>query len=178
MRPAIEVAVDELRFLLTYDPGTGIFKHHPANKPARVAGKPAGWINKQGYAYLCINGRSFRAHRVAWAIYYGSWPKGQIDHINGDRSDNSITNLRMVNNADNAKNQCLRVNNTSGATGVTWSKQRNLWQAQIVRNGKLKSLGHYTDKNDAIAARKTAEQEMGFHKNHGRVVDGPRYANR
>lgn len=183
LRPAVEV--EELNSLLEYDPETGFFVWQSRNGTtapaaswdARLAGKKAGWVNAQGYVYINIHNRSHRAHRVAWAMYHGSWPDGQIDHINGNRSDNRIANLRIVNNAENSKNQCKRVNNTSGTTGVTWSKQRGKWQAQIVRHGKIKNLGHYANKDDAIAARKKAEQEMEFHPNHGREAYGTRYHN-
>ncbi len=93
---------------------------------------------------------------------------GHIDHINGDRGDNRISNLRVVTSTENNRNKAINKNNTSGVTGVTWSKSRRKWIAQI-HIGKIgKALGGFDRVEDAIAARKNAETRYGFHENHGR----------
>jgi len=93
----------------------------------------------------------------------------QIDHINGDRSDNRIENLRAVINADNGRNQKLRVSNSSGVMGVGFCKRAGKWRVRITINGKDKHLGIYKSYSEAVAARLTAEKLHGFHENHGRI---------
>lgn len=94
---------------------------------------------------------------------------GQIDHINGDTSDNRAVNLREVTNQDNHKNMKRHKGNKSGHTGVYWNTAVHKWQAYIAVDGKQKYLGIYDDVKDAAKVRKEAEIKYGFHKNHGRT---------
>jgi len=103
------------------------------------------------------------AHRVAWALHYGEWPKHEIDHINGNKRDNRIQNLRDVPHLLNQRNRGLRADNTSGADGVSWMKA-GFWRVTVA--GKY--LGIFKDFEAAVAARKSAEQAHGYHVNHGR----------
>ncbi len=121
-----------------------------------------------GYFIGSIFGKIKYAHRVIWAIHYGSWPSGQIDHINGDGMDNLLVNLRDVSMQDNNRNKRINVNNTSGHLGVVWNKSGAVWHSRIKVLGKFVHLGSFHRKEDAIDARKSAEAEYGFHKNHGR----------
>lgn len=182
------IDVDLMRSVLDYDPDTGIltWKEREANSKedkifnSRWANKRAGSCGacKKRPHYttrrLCFsrNGKKkkFMEHRVIWCIYYGSdIPEGmQIDHVNGDSCDNRINNLRLVNNADNAKNQSIRYNSTSGVLGVNFSKREQRWKARIMVNRRAIYLGTFTNKEDAIEARKKAEIDYGFHENHGR----------
>ena len=123
----------------------------------------------KGYMQGSINDRMYFAHRIIWAVVHGEWPSEQIDHINGIRDDNRIVNLRCVSNAENGKNQKIPSNNTSGHVGVVWSKIRRKWDARIKVDGVAMHIGTFTDKADAINARKRAEVEHGFHPNHGSV---------
>ena len=125
-------------------------------------------LNGEGYLHGGILGRAYKAHRVIWLLTFGEWPSGDIDHINGDKTDNRIINLREVSKQQNSRNASRRSDNTSGAVGVSWSKTRTKWRAQIRISGRLVHLGYYRDYERAVAARKSAEQEYGFHKNHGR----------
>lgn len=167
-------AQDYLRKLLDYDPETGKLTwryreggYAPWN--GRFAGKPAFTRNQDGYATGVLYGKSFLAHRVIWKWFYGTEPV-QIDHINGDRGDNRIVNLRNVTNAENCRNQCRRPHNTSGVTGVVWVKSLRKWKGQIMQNGKNFHLGYYDEFEQAVAARKNAEKRLGFHVNHGRAA--------
>lgn len=135
----------------------------------KLAGKEAFTANLNGYRQGEIFGRHSKAHRVLWLLYTGKWPSADIDHINGIRSDNRIENLRVVSRAENLKNQRLRTNNTSGVTGVSWDKRSGKWHAHIQVNVRRKHIGYFTKISDAIAARKAAEVEYGFHANHGSV---------
>ena len=137
----------------------------------RFAGKEAGTVHSNGYSVIRFEKRRkywrVRAHRVVWLLHHGEWPNGEVDHINKDRLDNRIENLRVVSHAENAKNAKRRSDNTSGHTGVIWNRKLSKWQAQIHSGGKNHFLGAFTDINDAIAARKAAEPRFGFHAHHG-----------
>jgi len=123
-----------------------------------------------GYRKGSVLMKNLYAHRVIWAMQTGSWPDSDIDHINGDRADNRWSNLRSVSRSVNAKNACLRSNNTSGQMGVFWAKQIGRWRAVIWVDGKRISLGCFIGFEDAKAARKDAEIKHGFHNNHGRAA--------
>lgn len=172
---------DLLRKLLRYEPDTGklFWRERPIEMfsadrhmnawNARYKNREAFTTdNGKGYRKGKIFNKTTKAHRVIWAIHYGSWPDDQIDHINGVSDDNRIKNLRVVTNAENSRNKSMQKNNTSGVMGVYWCKDISKWKAQIQCNGKSIHLGYFTSKDDAIAARADAESKYGFHKNHGR----------
>lgn len=131
--------------------------------PGMFAGSP----NSDGYLRVKINSVAFRVHRIIWLITYGEWPEGQIDHINGVRDDNRIENLRAVSVVGNQQNQHMRVDNTSGTTGVRL--ESGAWTAKIRVRGKRLHLGRFKSLEEAAAARKSAELLYGFHPNHGRT---------
>ena len=137
----------------------------------RFAGKPAFTAIKGG-GYLCgiILGEPYLTHRVVYAMAKGYWPNGEIDHINGVKTDNRPVNLRDVNRTANNRNAASRKDNTCGHVGVTFHKPNGKWQARISHRGRRSSLGLFDDINDAIAARKAAEIEHGYHENHGRAA--------
>lgn len=122
-----------------------------------------------GYLRARILGKSYLAHRVIWAYHYGEWPSDQIDHINHDRSDNRIENLRVVSQMVNAKNQKRSKRNKSGFTGVHWCAAKRRWRATIKVGNRYLYLCTTRDKNKAIKARKAAEQKYNFHTNHGAI---------
>jgi len=174
MRPTPQ----QLRERIAYDPDTGSLTWLPYRNPsawqigwnARCAWRPAmAHISKRGYLNGSWKPYTLTAHRVAWAIHYGRWPEGQLDHINGDKTDNRIANLREVSNRINALNCKRSQNNTSGVTGVFWSKSCQKWVAQISVHGRGQHLGLFTKMADAVAARKAAERAHGFHENHGQA---------
>lgn len=107
------------------------------------------------------------AHRAAWAVAHGAWPDAEIDHVNHNRRDNRLENLRAVSRRQNAMNASLRSDNTSGVVGVTWQPSRGKWAAQIGVKGRVVPLGRYAHLEDAVHARRTAEVAHGFHQNHG-----------
>lgn len=126
-------------------------------------------INKDGYYVGHIRNRKYLAHRVIWALFHGRWPN-QIDHINGDRLDNRIENLRSVSVSENARNHKRSVVNATGVTGVCWNERLGMWHARISHEGRDKHLGYFHEFEDAVARRKAAEVEYGFHPNHGRAA--------
>jgi len=143
--------------------------YHKCHKwNSRYAGKEAFTTGDGlGYKHGSIWNRKIKAHRVIWCLVYGEWPDGKIDHISGDRADNRISNLRVVDDIENARNMARRYDNNSGCTGV--SKFRcSQWRARIHVNGEDKFLGLFDSKDEAIAARQAAEKKYGHHINHGR----------
>lgn len=132
---------------------------------SRYSGRQAGTVNSKGYIKFKVKGKHYAAHRVAWYFYTGDWPD-QIDHINGNKQDNRLTNIRNVSNIENQRNKSLGINNTSGYLGI--SAYRNKWRAQIYVKGKLTLLGDFLKLSSAVEARKQAEMEQDYHANHGR----------
>lgn len=129
----------------------------------RHNGKKAGCKNvhpSQGYVVIRIAGKLFRAHRLAWLYVHGEWPKNEIDHINGDRSDNRICNLREATSTQNKMNTSLRSDNKSGVRGVSWHKQVGMWRATIKFDGKQRLVGLFHSLDEARHARKLAEAEV------------------
>lgn len=144
----------ELVTLLDYNPATGEFRW-------RDTGKLAGSKNNRGYWKIGILGkRGVLAHRLAWVLYYGYWPEGNLDHIDGDRLNNKIDNLRIATPSQNGMNSKTPSNNTSGQKGVMWEKDRKKWAVQIRTNGKLKRFGRFKNFEDAVAAYQVAVEQM------------------
>lgn len=157
-----------LKELFKYNPHTGKFTRLKSVSSNTKPGDVVSCINASGYVVANIFQKKRYMHRMAWLYTYGELPACEIDHINGVRSDNRIENLRDVSRKDNQRNVCRPSNNTSGVTGVSWSKVANKWWAQIVINQKVVHIGLFTCKDKAIKARKEAEAKYGFHPNHGR----------
>lgn len=151
----------ELRKMFSYNPSTGVLM--------RIANGKSDWsIKDTGYMQVRLGRFNRPAHRIVWAIYYGEWPQGEIDHINGRRADNRIANLRCVSRAANMRNRKAPNTNLSGCVGVRWIAELKKWRAVIWFEGNNIHLGVFSSKNDAIRARKKAEKRFGFHPNHGR----------
>ncbi len=131
----------------------------------RFAGKPAGNAGGVGYRKVRVGRSNYSIHRIAWLMVHGEFPS-VLDHINGNRSDNRLSNLREVTVAENNRNASRRRDNTSGHSGVSWDNQRKYWVAFIGR----RKLGRFHRLTDAIAARKAAELAHDFHMNHGRAA--------
>ena len=156
--------VNDVCDALNYDPVSGVFTW----KTTRFNGKVAGCLHKKlGYLVIGFRSKHYYAHRLAWRITNGYWPDF-IDHINGDRADNRISNLREVPKQDNHRNMKCFSNSTTKVPGVSFHKQTSKWRAYITVDTKQRSLGCFDAFEDAVAARKQAEQTHGFHKNHGR----------
>jgi len=159
---------DQLRRILSYDPATGILTWKVRLAQCARVGAEAGGVDEQGYRRLMIFGRKYKSHRVAYAIHYGEWPVGEIDHRNGVKDANWIANLRDVTHAENTRNAAMSCQNTSGRTGVGWHGRRQMWRAFIRHEFRLIHLGYFTDFTAACAAREAAERAHGFSPNHGR----------
>lgn len=164
---------NHLRDILDYDPDTGAMTWKPRNDAKtnwndRFAGKPAfACDNGRGYLTGSIFNVPHLGHRVVWAWMTGEWPSGQIDHINGVKSDNRWCNLRDVSEAENKLNQRKPRSNTTGHMGVFLHRPSGRWRACIGFQRKTVHLGYFDEFDDAVRARKAAEVRLGFHKNHG-----------
>lgn len=154
------IPLDELKRLVTYSPLTGLFIAKSQRSTAK-AGDVLGSKHLEGYFYLTIKKRSYRASRLAWYYMTGEWPgELQIDHINGCKSDDRWANLRICTNTENSRNTKLSKRNTSGHKGVMWHCRVKKWQVSIRIDRKLKHLGYFDDIQDAIIARQQAEIEL------------------
>jgi hypothetical protein len=132
------------------------------NWNARHAGKEAFTSVSKGYLVGSVFKVKMKSHRVVWAIVNGVWPKNQIDHIDGNRSNNKIDNLREVTNLENHRNMKKSCSNGSGYMGVYKHGER--WRVKICN----KHIGVFDDLEQAIDARLIAQRQYGFHPNHGR----------
>ncbi len=166
----------EVAKLVDYDPETGVMTWRwrdegPEWWNARYAGKACG-KNVKGHirlAFRLANGKrhSTSVHRLAWYIVYGHPPKNEIDHLNRNRADNRINNLRCVTRSVNLRNASMKRNNTSGVTGVYLLKGKGKWLAKGWANGKSAYLGLFDDIAEAEAAVKAFRAEHGFADTHG-----------
>lgn len=155
--------------VLKYEPETGRMFWLKRNGRGPAAGREAlTALNRGGYKRGHLLGVSVRAHQVAWLFTHGEWPADEIDHVNGDKTDNRPENLRLVTRAQNMRNTAKPITNTSGHVGVSWHKRAGKWEAHIEFCGKKKHLGLFSDLDAAVSARKYAAGELGFHENHGR----------
>lgn len=152
-----------LRVLFDYNPETGsVIRRVGVARNGHYgtrAGAEVGHL-ENGYKRVVIKNKKYQLHRVCWAIFHGDCSEDLvIDHINRNRSDNRIKNLRLVTNRENTTNCRISKNNTSGYSGVHYATGKGKWRATIWNNGKLESLGSFGFKEDAIQARKKAERD-------------------
>lgn len=162
-----------LRQLLTYNPDTGelfwiyrkieMFATKRAHSTwnSRFANKRAFTAvdRMHGYHVGNVNYKLCMAHRVIWALVHGEWPNEDIDHINGDRSDNRLKNLRQASRSENNCNSGLRVDNTSGYRGVSFNKGYGKWEARIYADKKQHRLGYFDKPEDAHEAYRAASKK-------------------
>lgn len=176
------LSAEIIREFLSYDPCTGAlwWKHRKrewfvSDKEfkrwnTRYANTEA-FTATDGHGYK--NGRIFKvnyaAHRVIWCLCFGYWPD-EIDHDDGDRSNNKLDNIYDVGRGKNMKNKTININNTSGVIGVYFHKIHKKYQANITVNYKIIHLGYFDTIDEAIKVRKLAEIKHNFHINHGRAA--------
>lgn len=178
------VPVLTLREALNYDPQTGLFRwrerpvHHFKNDMrwsaasnqkrwnSRYAEHPAFTLmDVNGYLRGVIEKTGLMAHRVAWAVTVGHYPKLSLDHINGIRTDNRLQNLRQANRQQQGWNTRPHVGKSSNFLGVSFRKDRNVWRANIFLNGKQVSIGTFDSEEEAAKARDEVAR-----KHHGEFV--------
>lgn len=181
-----EISVEVLRDIISYDAQLGLLvwkarsadyfsdratPNQVATWNTKFAGQECGRIEKHGYRIVGIFHKTFKAHRVAWALHYGSWPKGIIDHINGVKGDNRIENLRLASPAQNSRNRAPQARARSGYKGVSFHRASNKWEVRIMVDGKRKCLGTFSCRHEA--ARCYNEHAAKFFGQHARLNDVP-----
>lgn len=160
----MDLSQEDLNRLLKYEPDNGkLFWLPRLDAKAwnnRYADKEASYTSKDGYQIITLFSKNYKAHRIVWSLSHGPIPKGfQIDHINRDKSDNRLCNLRLATAKDNNRNRPKSTRNTSGAKGVCWMKGRNKWRSRIIVDGKPKYLGFYDDFQQAVDAYEVAAEK-------------------
>lgn len=171
MKPELTQA--RLQELLSYDQEIGVFywrerssedfsdEAHCKMWNKQHAGKAAGGVNTESYIVIGIGKTQHKAHRLAWLYVHGNFPEGEIDHINGLRGDNRISNLRDVPQRTNAQNiRSARCNNKLGILGVHFDKYRNKFAARLNVGGKVKNVGRFDTPEAAHAAYVKAKREI------------------
>ena len=158
--------------LISYNPSTGVFiwkirdilffksERHCKVWNSKYANKIAGSINDCGYIQICFFKKPILAHRLAFLLMTGKYPKDRVDHIDENKTNNCWSNLREANHSQNLANTGLWRHNTSGHKGVTWDKSRGKWQAKIKINGKMVHLGRFDNIEDAAYVCKKKYEEV------------------
>lgn len=136
--------------LFTYDPVNGLLLWRVSKGTAK-AGKVAGKLERDGYMRVQTDGKLYLVHRIAWLLQKGDWPEFEVDHVNGDPSDNRWLNLRHASHSENGKNLKKYDNNKSGFKGVCWHNRLKKWQVRINYNGIQYHLGYHTELEHANA---------------------------
>jgi hypothetical protein len=176
------MAEPDFKSLLRYEPDTGklfwlpratgeldtMGRSKDTKWNSRHAGKEAGALSPVGRRVLGVYGKTYCAHRVIWFLVHGEWPV-EIDHINGDPSDNRLVNLRSVTGAENCKNRPKLPNRSSKYLGVSVHK-KGRWQATCTVNGKQIYGGLYASEDEAAAKAAQMRRDLNFHPNHGRPL--------
>lgn len=153
------LTAERLRELLSYDPETGIFTRR-VRRSSQAAGTQAGWLGG-GYWHIKLDKRCYLSHRLAWLHVYSMWPTGEIDHIDADKTNNCIANLRDVSHSVNQQNiKRPQAGNISGHLGVTWHPANKRWQAAIRANGHLKYLGSFDSPEAAYVVYVEAKRRL------------------
>jgi hypothetical protein len=164
----IPFSVNDVAALIRYEPASGRFFWRCRRAAVREGQETGLCDNGKGYRVIGLFGKLHTAHKIAWALSYGVWPDRDIDHINGDRADNKLSNLRLADRSQNMENAARPRHNVSGYRGVHWSKRAKKWRAVIWKNRAPHHLGFFDDKLDAAAAYATAKQRL--HTFHPDVV--------
>lgn len=151
MRKSKKITAKMVRGLLDYNPETGDF-YWLKHRGTVTSGTKAGCVNKAiGYVQIGVNLVRYYGHRLAWLHYYGEWPANEIDHVNGDRADNRISNLREATSGQNKLNKGARSDNLCGLKGA-YLHAPGKWRARIKANGIITDLGCYNSPEEAHRA--------------------------
>ena len=157
----IKLTQCEVKRIFDYDPKGFLIKKVKTGNRCSV-GKRAGSLNINGYHLVYIHGEIYRVHRVIFLWHYGYLPENDLDHINRDKEDNRIENLREVSRSCNMSNRSLFKNNKTGITGVSVYKKNGKFVSHIRHNKKSICLGYFDDIIEAAAHRFAAEQCSGL----------------
>lgn len=152
---------------LKYDPATGILTWIKKPSKKTVLNSRAGSETANGYRTLFFQGKKYQEHHVVWCIVHGQFPTLQIDHIDQNRSNNRISNLREVTQSENSRNRARARFTRLDEVGIWYCRRRRKYVAEITLNGKKVYQKTFDDIDDAISQRKAKALQLGFHENHG-----------
>jgi len=156
------ITQSELKDVVDYCPDTGVFTWKVSLSYRGKAGTIAGNVRKDGYWRIMIRNKMYYSHRLAWLYVHGEFPICYIDHINHNKSDNRIENLRNADTFSNAHNIKKFSTNTSGHKGICWHKKAKKWMARFKCRGKVYYLGVYSDIEEAVKVYE--ENAKKYHK--------------
>lgn len=143
----------ELKTRLHYNPFTGVFSWVLPKGRTLKSGAIAGTTHHSGYRQIKIDGQLHQSHRLAWLYVHGYFPLQDLDHVNGDRSNNKLNNLRLASRAENTQNQRkARIDNTGGYLGVSFVKRTSRWRARIQIKSKPILIGYFATPIEAHEA--------------------------
>lgn len=161
------ITINRIKELLLYESETGVFRWKEM-RGGSPHGSIAGSIKWNGYHSIMVDEKNYMAHRLAWLYVYDEWSTIDIDHIDGNRSNNKIENLRLASRSQNNINSGPPKNNTSGIRGVYWHKKAGKFTASIGVNGKSLYLGLFSSREEALSARLSAE--IKYYGEYARVA--------
>ena len=160
--------IEVLDCFVSYNPETGDFLWI-RDKARSKKGSQVGWMCGEGYRRTKFNGKTIFLHRLAWECVNGiALGEMEIDHIDGNRSNNKISNLRPATKSQNMHNSKIRKNNNSGVKGVNWCKDHGKYHAQLMINSRKINVGYFHDLEDAKHA--VMQARMKLHKEFSRHV--------
>lgn len=151
----MKITQERVQELLSYRDGDLIWRVR--RRGGAIAGSISGNISRGGYLQTMVDGKNYFNHRIIWLLHHGYLPENEIDHIDRNRQNNRINNLREVSHVCNMRNQKQR-KSSSNIKGVCWHKRENKWASQIVVSGKLINLGMSESLIEAACLRLAAEQ--------------------
>ena len=152
---------ERLKSLYQYHPETGLFTHL-TNSRVRKIGDIVGMTRKDGYMQTKVDKHFYVLHRLAWLYVYGEWPKYEIDHINRQRNDNRIVNLRDIKRSENNRNKPLGKNNVSGHSGISWSTKSKKWCVKFNFDCYVHHVGFFANLDDAVEAKQKKMNELRY----------------
>lgn len=149
------ITSERARALLSYEPLTGLFNW-------KSTGASTGCLRHDGYLMIGVDNQVYLAHRLAWLMMTGEWPKTSVDHINRKKDDNAWANLRLATAQQNTANTLARQNSKTGIKGVSFCASTSKWRATITIDGKQRSLGRHADIECArLAYQQAAKNAFG-----------------
>ncbi len=154
---------DRLKRAVSYDPEIGKFTRLE-RAPKSPAGNEAGYLRPDGYRAIRIDSQKYLAHRLAWLYVHGEWPTECIDHIDRNRSNNRIANLRHVSKQEVNFDLQSRQGSSSRFVGVKFRKDRQRWTARITVDGKHHNLGCFASEEEAYAAYLAAKPKFHVYR--------------
>ena len=156
-----------MKDVLSYDIETGLFTWIGKTNRNTPIGRIAGHIDADGYRRISVRGKRYFAHRLAWWFVYGIWPDKELDHINLNKDDNRVCNLRLVTRSQNKQNMGSVKGSLSAFKGAHWESARKKWRAVIVIDGKSIFLGRFNTDKEAAAAYAMAAKKYHTHNRVG-----------